>query len=145
MKLNFQFGKKKPDKNQVIIIGVILSIIIASLSQCTGISENRLWDLLDEIQRMHFPQGIINRIILQDPDRVNRRVQRDVDRAIDDVKPEYDRIISDHDKKYKQKYIEEQNDESLCYSDDCKKLGPPMRICSPVFEGIDCPTKTQDK
>ena len=94
---------------------------------------------------MHFPQGIINRIILQDPDKVNRRVQRDVDRAIDDVKPEYDRIISDHDKKYKQKYIEEQNDESLCYSDDCKKLGPPMRICSPVFEGIDCPTKAQDK
>jgi hypothetical protein len=145
MKLNFQFRKKKPDKNQLIVIGLILSIIIATLSQCTGVSENGLWDLLDEIQRIHFPQGIINEIILQDPDKVNRRVQRDVDKAIRDVTKEYDQIIEDADKKYKPQYIEEKNDESLCHTDECKLLGPPIRMCSPVFEGIDCPTKSGDK
>jgi hypothetical protein len=145
MQFNFQFGKKKTDKKQLIIVGVVVSTLIAGLSQCTGVSENGLWDLLDELQRKYLPQGILNEIILQDPDKVNRRVERDVDKAIRDVTREYDRIISDYDQKYKQKYLEEKNDESLCYSEDCKKLAPPMRICSPVFEGIDCSRKPEDK
>jgi hypothetical protein len=145
MQFNFQFGKKKPDKKQLIIAAVVVSTIIATLSQCTGVSQNGLWDLLDEIQRKYFPQGILNEIILQDPDKVNRRVGRDVDRVIRDVTKEYDRIIAESDKKYKSKYLEEKNDESLCYSEDCKKLAPPMRICSPVFEGTDCSWKPEDK
>ena len=145
MQFNFQFGKKKPDKKQLIIVGVVVSTLIAGLSQCTGVSESGLWDLLDELQRKYLPQGILNEIILQDPNKVNRRVERDVDKAIRDVTREYDRIISDYDQKYKQKYLEEKNDESLCYSEDCKKLAPPMRICSPVFEGIDCSWKPKDK
>mgnify|MGYP000400835290 CR=1 FL=1 len=63
---NFNFGKKKPDKKQIIIISVILSGIVATLSQCTGASQERLWDLLDELQRNLFPQTIINDILLQD-------------------------------------------------------------------------------
>jgi hypothetical protein len=145
MQFNFQFGKKKPDKKQLIIVGVFVSTLIAGLSQCTGVSESGLWDLLDELQRKYLPQGILNEIILQDPNKVNRRVERDVDKAIRDVTREYDRIISDYDQKYKQKYLEEKNDESLCYSEDCKKLAPPMRICSPVFEGTDCSWKPEDK
>jgi len=145
MQFNFQFGKKKPDKKQLIIVGVVVSTLIAGLSQCTGVSESGLWDLLDELQRKYLPQGILNEIILQDPNKVNRRVERDVDKAIRDVTREYDRIISDYDQKYKQKYLEEENDESLCYSEDCKKLAPPMRMCSPVFEGIGCPVKPEDK
>jgi hypothetical protein len=134
MQFNFQFGKKKPDKKQLIIVGVVVSTLIAGLSQCTGVSESGLWDLLDELQRKYLPQGILNEIILQDPNKVNRRVERDVDKA-----------IRDYDQKYKQKYLEEKNDESLCYSEDCKKLAPSMRICSPVFEGTDCSWKPQDK
>ncbi len=145
MQFNFQFGKKKPDKKQLIVISIVVSTIIATLSQCTGVSESGLWDLLDELQRKYLPQGILNEIILQDPDKVNRRVERDVDKAIRDVTREYDRIISDYDQKYKQKYLEEKNDESLCYSEDCKKLAPPMRMCSPIFEGIDCSWKPEDK
>lgn len=131
----FKFGNKKTNK-QLITVGLILSIIIAALSQCSKIPENALWDLLDEIQREFFPQTIINEVILKDPDKINRRVERDVDKAIRDVIPEYDRIISDHDQKYKQKYLEEKNDESLCYTEECKKLSPPMRICSSWVE--DC-------
>ncbi len=145
MQFNFQFGKKKPDKKQLIVVSIVVSTIIATLSQCTGVSESGLWDLLDELQRKYLPQGILNEIILQDPDKVNRRVERDVDKAIRDVTREYDRIISDYDQKYKQKYLEEKNDESLCYSEDCKKLAPPMRMCSPIFEGIDCSWKPEDK
>ena len=145
MQFNFQFGKKKPDKKQLIVVGVVISTLIAGLSQCTGVSESGLWDLLDELQRKYMPLGILNEIILQDPNKVNRRISRDIDKAIDDVTPEYDRIISDYTKKYKPKYMDEKNDETLCYTEECKKLAPPMRICSPVFEGIDCTLKPEDK
>jgi len=128
--INFNFGKKKPDKKQLIILSVVLSSIIAALSQCTGVSENGLWDLLDEIQRKYFPQTILNEIFIQDPNKVERRVKRDVDRAIDEVTPEYNRIIEEVNKKYKPKYIEEKNNSSICYSDGCKSLAPPMRICA---------------
>ena len=133
---NFNFGKK-PDKKQLIIVGIILSTLIAALSQCSKISENTLWDLLDEIQREFFPQTIINEVILKDPDKINRRVERDVTRAIEKVTPEYDRIIQEADKKYQTKYIEEKNDESLCYTDECKALAPPMRLCAGWLD--DCP------
>ena len=127
---NFNFGKKKPDKKQIIIISVVLSGIVATLSQCTGISSDHLWDLLDEVQRTLFPQTIINDILLQDPDIIRRRVGRDVTRAIDAVTPEYDRIIAEANKKFRPKYVDETNDESVCYTDQCKALAPPMRICS---------------
>jgi len=130
---NFNFGKR-PDKKQLIIVGIVLSTFITALSQCSKISENALWDLLDEIQREFFPQTIINEVILKDPDKINRRVERDVTRAIEKVTPEYDRIIQEADKKYQPKYIEEKNDENLCYTDECKKLTPPMRICAPWIE-----------
>ena len=134
---NFNFGKKKPDIKQYAIIGIVLSTIIAALSQCTGIHENNLWDILDEVQRKYFPQTTINKVIIQDPEKLNRRIQRDVNKAIDNVIPEYDRIISDYDRKYQPKYVEEKNDESVCYTDECKSLAPPMRICAPWVD--DCP------
>jgi len=132
----FKFGKKKPDIKQYAIIGIILSSLIAALSQCTGASEDGLWDLLDEIQRRYFPQTIINEFILKDPEKLNRRIVRDVDRAINEAIPEYNRFIEEENKKYKPRYIEEENNDNLCYSDECKKLAPPMRICSVWVE--DC-------
>jgi hypothetical protein len=126
----FNFGNKKPNIKQYAVISVILTSIIAALSQCTKVHENNLWDLLDEIQRKYFPQTILNEIFIQDTNKVDRRVKRDVDKAIYDVTPEYDRIISDYDRKYQPKYMEEKNDESVCYTDECKSLAPPMRICA---------------
>ena len=131
---NFNFGKKKPNIKQYAIIGVVLSSIIAILSQCTGVSENGLWDLLDEIQRKYFPQTILNEFILQDPEKLDRRIKRDVDRALDQATPEYDRIIRESDQKYQPKYSEKDVDESICYSEDCKRLGGEMRICAPWAE-----------
>jgi hypothetical protein len=132
--INFNFGRKKLDKKQLIILSVVLSTLIAALSQCTGASEDGLWDLLDEIQRKYFPQTILNEIFIQDPDKVERRVGRDIDRAIKQVAPEYDRIIKEADQKYKPKYIEKAPDGSEAQ----RLLGGEMRICAVWVE--DCVT-----
>ena len=131
--INFNFGKKKPDKKQLIILSIVLSSLIAALSQCTGASEDGLWDLLDEIQRKYFPQTILNEIFIQDPHAVERRVKRDVDRAIDEVTPEYDRIIQESNKRYKPRYSEKPPDGSEAQ----KLLGGEMRICAVWVD--DCP------
>jgi len=137
--INFNFGKKKPDIKQYAIIGIVLSSIIAALSQCTGVSENGLWDLLDEIQRKYFPQTILNEFILKDPEKLNRRITRDVDRAIDNYIRQSGLKESGVDKP---RYIEEENNETLCYSDQCKALAPPMRLCAPWVD--DCPSGMLD-
>ena len=131
--INFNFGKKKPDKKQLIILSVVLSSIIAALSQCTGASEDGLWDLLDEIQRKYFPQTILNEIFIQDPNKVERRVKRDVDRALAEVTPEYDRIIEESNKRYKPRYSEKAPDGSEAQ----RLLGGEMRICAVWVD--DCP------
>jgi len=126
---NFNFGKKKPDKKQIILISVILSGIVATLSQCTGAPQERLWDLLDEVQRVLFPGTVINDVLLQDPGVVDRRVKRDVDKAI----REYERLTegSNTSRIPLSRLIETPIEASKCYTEECKKLGGEMRICSP--------------
>jgi len=130
----FKFGYQKPTIFKYAIVSVVLTSIIAGLSNCTGIHEKKLWDLLDEIQRKYFPQTILNEFILKDPEKLNRRIIRDVDKAIENVTPEYDRIIREADQKYKSKYLEKPVDNSLCYTEECKKLGGEIRICAPWVE-----------
>jgi hypothetical protein len=137
--INFNFGNKKPDKKQLMIVGTVVSVIIATLSQCTGISESGLWDLLDEVQRKFFPGTILNELILADPNAIERRVKRDVDRAIDQVTPEYDKAIAEADKKYKPRFIESEIDSSVCYTKECQSLGGEMRICA--IWSTDCVKK----
>ena len=130
----FNFGKKKPDIKQYAIIGIILSSIIAALSQCTGVSENAIWDLLDEVQRKYFPQTMLNEFILKDPEKLNRRITRDVDRAVDDYWRQSGLSKAEVSKP---RYIEEANNESICYTEECKSLAPPMRLCAPWLD--NCP------
>ena len=129
--INFNFGNKKPDKRQIIILGIVVSSIITILSQCTGTSEDRLWDLLDEITRKY--PSVLQELILLDPHKVERRVKRDVDRAINKVTPEYDRIIEESNKRYKPRYSEKAPDGSEAQ----KLLGGEMRICAVWVD--DCP------
>jgi hypothetical protein len=129
---NFNFGKKKPDKKQIVLISIILSGIVATLSQCSGVPQERLWDLLDEVQRSLFPQTIINDVLLQDPGVVERRVERDVDKAI----REYEELTKDSDppRVPLPRLIEKAPDTSKCYTEECKKLGGEMRLCAPWFD-----------
>jgi hypothetical protein len=82
MQFNFQFGKKKPDNKSIIIVSLVVTALISTLSQCTHINQNSLWDLFDEVQRKFFPQTIFNELVLKDPEKLDRRVRRDVDHAI---------------------------------------------------------------
>ena len=131
---NFNFGNKKPNKKQIIFISIVLSGIVATLSQCSGVPSERLWDLLDEVQRSLFPQTIINDVLLQDPGVVERRVERDVDKAI----REYEDLTrnSEPSRVPLPRLIEKAPDKDLCYSEECKKLGGEMRLCSPWLD--DC-------
>ena len=127
----FKFGKQKPDIKQYAIVGIVLSSIIAVLSQCTGIKHNNIWDLLDEVQRRYFPQTILNDFVIKDPEKLDRRVHRDVDRAI----AEYERLTGD-DGKVKitsPRYSEKPPDGSYAQS----VLGGEMRLCAPWVD--DCP------
>jgi len=129
---NFNFGKKRPDKKQIILISAILSGIVATLSQCTGAPQERLWDLLDEVQRTLFPGTVINEVLLQNPGVVDRRVERDVDKAI----REYERLTRDSDppRVPLPRLIETPIDTSKCYTEECKKLGGEMRLCAPWLD-----------
>jgi hypothetical protein len=69
-------------QKQLICVSIVTSGLIVILSQCTGIQENSLWDIFDEIQRKFFPQTIFNELVIKDPEKLNRRIQRDVDNAI---------------------------------------------------------------
>jgi len=119
------------------VIGVTLTTVVSTLSRCTGITENFIYDLIDELQRKYLPQTDLNEYIIKDDRLLKRRIERDVDNAIRQVTPEYDKIIREADKKYKPRYIEEDNDEKLCYTDECKALAPPMRLCAPWLD--TCP------
>ena len=127
---NFNFGKKKPDKKQIIFISVVLGGIVATLSQCSGVPSERLWDLLDEVQRELFPQTIINDVLLQDPGVVERRVERDVDKTI----REYEELTKDTEppRVPLPRLIEKVPDSSEAQ----RLLGGEMRLCAPWVD--DC-------
>lgn len=124
----------KKQKN-IITVGIILTLIIELLSNCTGIKENSLWDLFDEVQREFFPQTIFNEIIIKDPEKLERRIERDVDKAIAEVESEYDSMIEEDNKQYQPRYIEEPPSENQ--TGDAGLLGEPMRICAPWMENCD--------
>lgn len=128
---NFKFGKQKPDIKQYAIIGIVLSSVIAILSQCTGIKQDSIWDLLDEVQRRYFPQTILNDFVIKDPEKLDRRVKRDVDTAIS----EYERLTGDDGKVRipSPRYSEKPPDGSYAQS----VLGGEMRLCAPWVD--DCP------
>ena len=128
---NFNFGNKKPDIKQYAIVGLVLSSIIGLLSQCTGIKQNNIWDLLDEVQRRYFPHSIINDFIIKNPEKLDRRIHRDVDRAIG----EYERLTGDDGKVRipSPRYSEKPPDGSYAQS----VLGGEMRLCAPWVD--DCP------
>ena len=127
--INFNFGNKKPDKREIIKVSIIVSLLIAALSTFTGISETKLWDMLDELQRKYLPLGILNELIIRDPEKTERRVTMDVDVAIEKYLTENpeDPIIP------RPKLVERPPDGSEAQ----KLLGGEMRLCSPWVD--DCP------
>jgi hypothetical protein len=123
---------------------LIISAVIISISLLSGwfkISEKQLWKyyylLLNQFNlKYELPE------LKNNQDKLDAKVELEVDKAILEVTSEYDRIIKEADKKYQPRYVEEKNDESVCYTDDCKELAPPMRICASWVP--DCPLTNQE-
>jgi len=128
-----------PDVNSKKIKSVIFSsiivLIIVALSGWLKISEKDLWKIYTLILQQF---GLSHELPRTESEKeLDARIELEVDKAIRDVIPEYDRIISDYDRKYKPIYIDEVNDETLCYTEECKSLAPPMRICAPWVSGCN--------
>ena len=97
MKFNFSFGKKSKTITQWAVISITVSLIVLGSHKCTGISENKIWDFIDEIQRELTKNKVpvpeeLNDYIIKTPEHLNRRVIRDVDIAIDNYEREERRI-----------------------------------------------------
>ena len=116
------------------IFGSIIILAVISLSGWLKIDEKDIWKFYNQIVQ-HFGLDRDSIRIESEKER-DARIESDVDRAIEQVIPEYDLIIREADQIYQPKYLEEENDETLCYTDECKALAPPMRICAPWID--DC-------
>ena len=130
------FPQLSPKKIKGFFIVFAIMISISLLSGWLNISEKQLWKyyqlLLEQFNlKYELPQLKDNR------DNLDARVELAVDRALAEATSEYDRIITEEDKKYKPRYVDGVNDETVCYTDECKTLAPPMRICAPWVD--DCP------
>lgn len=79
----FHFGAKKPSTVRFVIVGIILGIIADLLSKYLKVSDERIWDLIDEIGRT-FKIEDINLLVLSNSKLLERRIERDVDSAIED-------------------------------------------------------------
>ena len=121
-------------KIKSVIFSSIIVLIIVALSGWLKISEKELWKIYTLIIQQF---GLSHELPRTESEKeLEARIELEVDRAIENVRPEYDRIIVEADKKYKPIYMDEVNDETLCYTEECKSLAPPMRICAPWVE--DC-------
>jgi uncharacterized membrane protein len=118
----------------------IISAVIAIISLLSGwlnISEKQLWkyyQLLLEQLNIKYELPELN----NNQDKLDARAELAVDRALAEATPKYDQIIAEADKnKYRPRYVDGVNDEAVCYTDECKTLAPPMRLCAPWVD--DCP------
>ena len=66
-----------------VIFGLVLGIIVDLLHKYAKISQQTLWDLIDEIGRT-FKIEDINNLVLNNSQLLERRIERDIDNAIDD-------------------------------------------------------------
>lgn len=115
-------------------ISSIILLIVVGLAGWLKIDEKDVWKFYNLlIQQFGLKYQVPE---VDKKEELDGRVELEIDRAIERVRPEYDRIILEADRIYKPRYVEEENDESICYTDECKKLAPPMRICASWVE--DC-------
>jgi hypothetical protein len=75
------------------ILSVLFTSIVFGISKCTNLPEEKVWILIDLIQRntKQTPKEI-NEYIIKTPERLNARVKYDVDLAINN----YERVIKTH-------------------------------------------------
>ena len=129
MKFNFEFGTKTKNIYRYAFVGVLFTLVVTLISQCTGIPEEKIYDTVDEVQRK-LPNKPLNDYIISDPVLLNRRVIRDVDDAI----KKYEDLSEKQELKVKPFYFSEKVPDG---SKAQELLGGELRICAPWVS--DCP------
>ena len=79
----FHFGKKRVSTARFVIFGVVLGIIVDLLHKYLKVSQQTLWDVIDDLGRT-FKITDINNLVLNHSQLLERRIERDVDEAIKD-------------------------------------------------------------
>lgn len=65
------------------ILTIVFTSIVFSISRCTGLPEEKVWILIDQIQRnTKYSPKELNEYIIKTPELLNNRVKYDVDSAI---------------------------------------------------------------
>ena len=116
------------------ILGVLVLMVLIFLGNCAKLTPKEFWEAYVTITR-HF--GLEEDGPPDTEKKTEARIRLDVDKAITEVTPEYEAIIREADKKYQPIIIDLESNTEECYTDECRALGPPMRICAPWVE--DCP------
>ena len=129
MKFNFEFGTKTKNIYRYAFVGVLFTLVVTLISQCTGVPEEKIYDTVDEVQRK-LPNKPLNDYIISDPVLLNRRVIRDVDDAI----KKYEALSEKQEVKVKPFYFSEKASDG---SKAQELLGGELRICAPWVS--DCP------
>ena len=135
----FKFGNKK-SLTKVVVTSLLFSGIIATLSQCSGIDEKKLTEVVDAINREWVKNKDINEQIITNPELLNDRIDRDVDNAIEQYmkeEPQKSRMTDNEILNESKKYdtIQQQGIQEGIYYELPKDgsraqdlLGPPMGI-----------------
>lgn len=117
------------------IIASVILLLVVGLSVWLKIDEKDLWKFYNVvIQQFGLKQQAPH---IDNKKELEARVELGVDKAIQDATPEYERIIREADRRYRPRYVDEINNDVECYTDQCKALAPPMRLCAPWVD--DCP------
>ena len=117
------------------IIASVTLLLVVGLSVWLKIDEKDLWKFYNVvIQQFGLKQQAPH---IDNKKELEARVELGVDKAIQDATPEYERIIREADQRYKPRYVDEINNDVECYTDQCKALAPPIRLCAPWVD--TCP------
>jgi hypothetical protein len=112
----------------------IVAIVITSLSGWLKFEEKDLWKIYNLLlQQFNLKQELPD--LRDNQKKLEAEIELEVDQAIDDYWRQSGLSKAEVSKP---RYIEEKNDENLCYSDECKALAPPMRLCAPWLD--TCPS-----
>jgi hypothetical protein len=114
------------------IIAVVIVTVVVFLSGWLKIEEKELWKFYNSIiQHFGLKENLPD---IKNEKKLEAKIESEVDRAI----REYELLTgySNEPRIPLPRLIEIAPDNSICYSEECKKLGGEMRLCSPWRE--DC-------
>ena len=109
------------------IIAIVIVAVVVFLSGWLKIEEKELWKFYNSIiQHFGLKENLPD---IKNNKKLEANIESEVDRAIE----EYKRLTgySNEPRIPLPRLIEIIPDNSICYSEECKKLGGEMRLCAP--------------